>query len=306
VDNVILPLFNSLEMPSNPFELPIEGTDPTVYYVPETADEAHLLLSGAGNPMPDSLVGSGKVTLTAKKLAIRVGFSAELVEDSVIPILALYREQGLRVMSDAIDNVLLNGDTETGATGNINMDDQAPTGTEKTLAFNGLRKLGLVTTTTNGVNASGGPTASLFRQTRFKMTNKYALRPRDCAYIVDSGSYGKLLEANEIVTVDKYGGSASILTGEVGLIYGVPVLPSAEMALTEADGKLSYDTPSNNTKGQAVCVYRPGWMVGYRRRVAASMTYLPFYDAYQMVATLRLAFINFDAEVASVLYNITV
>ena len=63
---------------------------------------------------------------------------------------------------------------------------------------------------------------------------------------------------------------------------------------------------SGNTLGQAVCVYRPGWVVGYRRRVAATMDYLPYYDAYQMVATVRLAFAPFDTTVASVLYNITV
>lgn len=306
VDNVILPLFRSIEMPSNPFELPIEGTDPTVYFVPETKDEDDLLLSGAGNPMPDSQVGSGKVTLSAKKFAVRVGFSAELVEDSIVPVLSLYREQAIRVMEDAIDNVLLNGDTEAGATGNINSDDEAPAATNKFMAFDGLRKLPLVTTTANKLDAAGAPTASLMRQARFLMSNRYALQPKQCVYLVDSGTYGKLLEANEIVTVDKYGQSASILTGEVGVIYGVPVLPTAEMALTEADGKLSYDTPSNNTKGQAVCAYRPGWVVGYRRRIAATMSYLPYYDAYQLVATIRLAFINFDSEVAAALYNITV
>ena len=62
-------------MPSNPFELPIEGTDPTVFFVPESSDEAQLTL-GSGNPIPDSKIGSGKVQLAAKKLALRVGFEA--------------------------------------------------------------------------------------------------------------------------------------------------------------------------------------------------------------------------------------
>ena len=104
-DNTILPLFQSIEMPSNPFELPIEGADPTVYFVPESQDEAHLTL-GSGNPIPDSKVASGKVTLNAKKLALRVGFSSELVEDAVIPVLNIYREQAVRAIADAIDNVL--------------------------------------------------------------------------------------------------------------------------------------------------------------------------------------------------------
>ena len=183
-ENVVLPLFRVIEMPSNPFELPISGTDPTVYYVPETQDEDDLTLAGAGNPIPDSQIGSGKVTLTAKKLALRVGFSAELVEDAAIPLIALYREQALRVMAETIDNVLLNGDTETGATGNINSDDGAPGSTEKYLAFDGLRKLPLVTNSANAADAGGAPSVALLRSTRFLMQPRYALRPKDCAWVV--------------------------------------------------------------------------------------------------------------------------
>ncbi len=103
--------------------------------------------------------------------------------------------------------------------------------------------------------------------------------------------------------MDKYGAHATVLTGEIAKVDGVPVLVSAEMPLTQADGKAE---TSGNTLGQAVCVYRPGWVVGYRRRVAATMDYLPYYDSYQMVATVRLAFAPFDTDAASVLYNITV
>lgn len=303
LENVILPLFRVIEMPSNPFELPISGTDPTVYYVPETQDEDDLTLAGAGNPIPDSQIGSGKVTLTAKKLALRVGFSAELAEDAAIPLIALYREQALRVMADAIDSVLLNGDTEPGATGNINSDNAAPSGTAKYMAFDGLRKLGLVTNTANKSDGNGAPTVALLRTSRFLMDPRYSLRPKDCAYIMDGSTYAKLLSDTSLATVDKFGPHATVLTGEIGKVDGVPVLVSAEMPLTMADGKVD---STGNAKGQVVSVYRPGWVVGYRRRVAATMNYLPYYDAYQMVATVRLAFVNFDNEVASVLYNLTV
>ena len=88
------------------------------------------------------------------------------------------------------------------------------------------------------------------------------------------------------------------------LVYDpIPLLEDNMLELTQADGKA--DT-LGNTKGQAVCVYRPGWVVGYRRRVAATMDYLPYYDAYQMVATVRLAFARLDTDVSSVLYNISV
>lgn len=301
-ENVVLPLFRAVEMPSNPFELPISGTDPTVYYVPETQDEDDLTL-GSANPIPDSPIGSGKVTLSARKLALRVGFSAELAEDTTIPLIPLYREQALRAMADAIDHVLLNGDTTTAATGNINSDNAAPSATARILAFDGLRKLPLVANTANRQSAGGAPSVALLRSTRFLMDPRYALRPKDCAWVVDGSTYAKLLSLSEVATVDKFGPYATVLTGEIAKLDGVPILVSPEMPLTQDDGKA--DT-TGNTKGQAVCVYRPGWVVGYRRRIAATMDYLPYYDAYQMVATVRLAFAHLDSDVASALYNITV
>jgi HK97 family phage major capsid protein len=184
-DNVILPLFAALEMSSNPFELPIEGTDPSVYYVPETANESHLSL-GSGNSIPDSKVGSGKVQLSAKKLALRVGFSSELVEDSIIPVLNIYREQAMRAIANSMDYLLLNGDTQTAGTGNVNTDDAAATGTDRFLAFDGLRKLGLVTNTANAVDMGNvAPTLAKLREARFKMATKYSARPQDLAWVVN-------------------------------------------------------------------------------------------------------------------------
>ncbi len=302
-ENVILPLFQSIEMPSNPFSLPIEGADPTVYYVPETTDETQLVL-GSGNTIPDSKIGSGKVQLVAKKLALRVGFSSELVEDSVVPVLNLYREQAMRAIADSIDHVLLNGDTTTAGTGNINSDSGAPASTERYLALNGLRKLPLVTNSANAQDAANvAPTLALLRSARFKMSNRYAARPSDLAWICDGGTYAKFLAMSEFLTMDKAGPHATAQTGQIGLIDGAPVLVSAEMPLTEADGKVGGGT---NDRGTALCVYRPGWFVGYRRRIAVSVDYLPYYDSYQLTATVRLAFASFDTEVASALYNIAV
>jgi HK97 family phage major capsid protein len=302
-DNVILPLLRAIEMPSNPFDLPIEGTDPTVYYVPETAHESQLAL-GSGNSIPDSKIGSGKVQLNARKLALRVGFSSELVEDAILPVLNIYREQAVRAISDSIDYTLLNGDTETGATGNINSDAAAPASTERYLAFDGLRKLPLVTNTANRIDmANVAPTLAKMREARFKLALRYAARPADLAWIVDGNTYAKLLSLTEFLTMDKAGAMATALTGQIGFIDGIPVFISAEMPLTEADGKVGGGT---NDRGTALCVYRPGWFVGYRRRIAVNVDYLPYYDSYQLTATVRLAFGRFDTDVSSALYNIAV
>ena len=131
--------------------------------------------------------------------------------------------------------------------------------------------------------------------------------PADLAWIVDGASYAKLLGLSEFLTMDKAGPHATARSGQIGFMDGAPVIVSAEMPLSEgAAGKVNATTPANNTKGTALCVARPGWFVGYRRRIAVSLDYLPYYDSYQLTATVRLAFVNFDNQVAAALTNITV
>ncbi len=303
-DNVIAPLFSMIEMPTQPYELPIESTDPTVYFVPETTDASQLVL-GTGNPITLSKIGSGKVQMNARKLALRVSWSSELNEDSLIPVIANYRRQSLRAMQNAIDNVLVNGDTATGANTNINLIDGTPTSGTKYLAFNGLRKYCLVTNTSQAKDGAGAPTLPLLRATRFLLNGAYAVQPRNCAWIVDDLAYAKLLNLPEFATMDKAGPNATNLTGQVGVIDGIPVFATAEMGLTQANGKIS-GTPANNTKGQAICVFRPGWMIGYRRQVQATVEFVSFADVYHLIVTARLTLVNFDNQSASILYDLTV
>ncbi|MDQ7034547.1 MAG: hypothetical protein Q9P01_06845 [Anaerolineae bacterium] len=116
-------------------------------------------------------------------------------------------------------------------------------------------------------------------------------------------TYAQLLSLSEFLTMDKAGALATAQTGQIGFVDGIPVFVSGEMPLTMADGKVNTATGTND-RGTAVCVYRPGWAVGYRRRIAISVDYIPYYDSYQLTATVRLAFANFNTDVASTLFNI--
>jgi HK97 family phage major capsid protein len=309
VDNNVASAFRSIEMPSNVFELPIESTDPTVYKVPETTGETQLALDNSNNPIPDSLVSSGKKTLTAAKLGLRVGFSTEMEEDSIIPFIAETREQGVRAMENAIDSVLLNGDTDATINTNINDIDGTPAATAKYLVFNGLRKLGLVTNTAVSLNAQGAaPTLQLIRSLRFKLQsalNVYALYPDNLVMFCDPYTYGRILNIDEVNVWINNGREATVNTGQVKQLDGVPIFPSAELALANTAGKIS-ETASNNTTGTIVIAARSGWTIGYRRQITTSVDFLPYYDSYQFTATLRLAFINKDTVAAATMYNVAI
>lgn len=298
-ETVILPLFPAVEMPSNPFEMPTESADPTVYYVPETTNSAQLSY-GVDNPVPASKFGSSKVTLSAKKLALRAGFSSELVEDSIVPLLSIYRAQAARAIAEAIDNLLLNGDTAS--SGNINS-STTPAGGEVWLAFDGLRKQALGA---GGLKTDMGnvdPTLEKLRQARFALPIQRAARPSDLAWIVDGKTYARLLKMSEFLTMDKAGPQATAQTGQIGFVDGIAVFMSASMPETAATGLVA---GSGNTQGTALCVYRPGWMVGYRRAISVHADYIPAYDSHQLTATVRLAFAPQTTQMSSALVNIKV
>ena len=90
-----------------------------------------------------------------------------------------------------------------------------------------------------------------------------------------------------------------------GKIDNSPLLLTDQLGLTASNGKIS-STGGDNDFGSLVTVHKPSWIVGYRRRVRISVDWLPYYDSYQMSATVRIAFVGRDAEGAAVLYEILV
>jgi hypothetical protein len=302
IDTVGLPQFRVVEMPSNPYELPLEGTDSTMYFVSETASENQLTLADSNSPIPDSKIGSGKVQLSAKKFGTRVGFSAELEEDSIIPVLNIYRTQAETAFMEGIDDVIFNGDTETGST-NINSDGSALAATSRYLALNGLRK-DTFTNSTNQIDALGAsPTLAMIRRARFLLARTVSGKLPGMRIFVNPETEGKLLSLDEFITVDKAGASATAQTGVIGFIDRIPVLVTDQIPLTDSDGKV---TAAGNVvnRGTLFMAYAPHFVVGFRRRLASSLDFLPYYDAYQLTMTARMDFKPRDTDSVAAIINI--
>lgn len=314
-DNVIQNLFESVEMPSNPYEYPVEGSDPAVRYVVETKHEAQLSLDSTTRPIRSSKVGTGKITFTARKFGLQVEWSAELDEDSISRLIPQFRKQAERAMQDkGIDNVAINGDTST--TTNINSDGETITESDRNyLAYDGLIHQALVTATTNRLDAGGvAPTLQHLRAVRSMLGTAEAYNPNNLAWIMDFPTYAKLLNDDNVVTVDKYGAAATVLTGELGRIDGIRVFVSAEMALADADGKVT-QTANVVNRGRAQLVHTPSWKMGYRRQTQQSLDFLTWFDMWLLTITMRNHFLPRTAtngtlqstdDSVGLLYNIAV
>jgi hypothetical protein len=198
------------------------------------------------------------------------------------------------------------------------LDDADPADTKHYLAFDGLRKAGLVNNTSNSLSLGGAITYGALRQqlTRMVDTARFVdwgnpIRPEDVVYFTDTQTANLIGQLDEVLTVDKYGPQATILTGELARIGRNPLISSMAMSLTEADGKVS-TTGSNNIKGQVVCANMRGLKAGWRRRVKVETERLIGSDQSRIVYSMRMGLGRFTPtgavsgiEFADVLYNIS-
>jgi hypothetical protein len=307
VDNVVLPLMTTVEMPTDPYNMPIESTDPTVYAVGETTDQSQLTHT-SGNAATMSKVGTDKIQLTSGQLVVWIAISEFEDEDALVPVIPQKRKQCQRVIADAMDSVILNADAA--ATGNINYNGGTLAATSKfryggDSSVGGLAYVPLKTTTSNLANMGGSPTWEQFRDLRRLLAKAYSIRQDDLVYIVDVDTWHALSLMEKVITVDKYGSDATIRTGEVGRIGLVSVVASEQLALADSTGFVS-STAASNKYGRALLVHRPTQYVGYRRRPKVDNYFDPIQGAHEIRVSVRMSTQRFDADSVAMLKNITV
>ena len=240
-------LFPEVVMPSNPFDLPFIGGAMTWYLVPEAQ-------SDEPSKAPASNVSTGKRTMTAKKLKARTLFSEELTEDSILAVLPMLKEELNLSGGEAVENVLINGDDSVSP-----FDSDITSALDQRKAWKGLRKLA-ITAATAKLDLSTFDKDTI-RSLKAKM-GKYGITPADVVYIAGISSYNKALGITEFLTVDKYGPLATIVTGELGRVYGSPLITSERMREDLNDSGV-YDGITT-TKTGLLTVYRRGFVIGTR------------------------------------------
>ena len=273
--------------------LPVEAGVPEMLFVGEST------ASNSSN-YTTSKTGSNRVQVTPYKFVIHQMWSGEMEEDSIIPFVPFLRAQAARSLGFYTDSLVLNGDTTNAGTGNINLDDADPADTKHYLAFDGIRHAALVDNTANDFNVNGALTFDVaLNKPRQLMLDRTYLHdwghpndPNDLVYVADPETADAISLFDEVVTVDKLGPAATVLTGQLAKIGPHPLIPSIAMSKTEADGKVS-TTGSNNTKGQVAAYNRGGFVAGWRRQVKVETERIPATDQSRVVYSLRLGFGRF-------------
>lgn len=288
---------NIWDMPTNPFTVPVEGDD-AAFYLTDEEDTV------TGTDVTRSKVGTSLLTLTAKKFSASVFLTSELIEDAKIAggIRSHVERQLGKKFAEVVDNVILNGDVVTAATGNINSDNAARTAGTPDLAFDGLRKAAFAGTKTLdvGVLDSGD-----FMAVRALLGGKYGANPQDLLIIMNPETYYKTQTLAQLQGIDTFGGAATLQNGVLQYLYGIKVVVSSQFGLTEADGKIN-TSAGLNTKGGFLVVYKPAMNFGWKRKLQLHVEFLPRVDQYCITAHSRLSFGLARAGMAALGFNATV
>ena len=191
--------------------------------------EQTLSATESGTEAGESRPATGELTLTLKTMIANVPIGNYLIAYGVEGLLSVIRDDIASRLAFNEQNLFLNGDTNTTHASNINGAYHAstnPGGVNATnndylMMFDGLRKSAGKEVVVNAAFAASHVRLAI------KQLGVYAENRADLCLIVSRNVEVQLLGLTELQTVDKYGPEATILTGEVGKLYGIRVFASS-------------------------------------------------------------------------------
>lgn len=282
VELKVAALFGRINMPSNPFVLPVEGADAIGYLVSNTSSD-DVRDSGA---MPlASTPGTDKTTFNAAKLGARTVFNEETSEDSIIGIMDYVKAKVVEAIARAIENATCNGSTAaTHPDNDIQVNPNSSKLSDR--AWNGFRQI--IEDASTWADGATFNTAA-FRAAR-KLLGKYGIDPNKIAFIVSVTNMYNLFNATnfpELQTLDKYGPNAVILTGEVGKIDGISIVVS-EFQRDDVSATGFNTSGGPNTKTTAVFINRTAMLYGDRREITTDSEKNIETDKVVVVSKVRM------------------
>lgn len=284
--------------------VPLEGSDPTWY----SAAAAISVDTTTFTSLPlvdETQITTANTTVTPGKAMMRILVATELIEDSVIPILAQLDRQADESAQNQIEYLFLNADSDTTASTNINLIDGTPgTGISAPsyLVTDGVLKYALVTgSSTSRDGATFDSTDFLKTQGLLPVAN--SADPEKLLFVSDIKTRLKAMEFTDLKTYSEQEDGGTIKTGRINMIYGVQYLASAQMATANSAGKIP---AAGAALGRLACIYAPYWAMVWKRHITFKTAEDIEGDVTKIVGSMRLAFKARGAGASTVTYNLTI
>lgn len=257
-----------------------------------------------------SSLDTAQRTRTATGFAVRLVVDEDASEDSLISTMPLAQRELVAALRDGLDDAIINGDTNATHQDTLSAwnprnrwdPDQIGDADDHRRAILGLRAFAL--DASSSLDLSTVSYANLIAL-RSGLDAPHGTRG-SLVMIVSDEAYMKLLTLDEVKTVDKYGPQATILTGEVAQVAGVPILVSGFMD-RELNASGVFDD-TTKTKTGVLLVNRDRFAIGVRRAGRVEMDKDITRGIFQTVSTWRGTFWSQDTTSVKNVnygYNIT-
>ena len=257
---VIAPVFRAIDMKTNVMKLP---SNPEAGYATWMANTSFGTTASTGSEQTHAI---SEVTLSAYKVATLEYLNFEEEEDSLIALTPIIRDAMIRRVARAVDKAYLIG---------------AGSGADPVKGVAIYDATSVVVPTNTGVS-----TIANLRALR-KDLGIWGLNPQDFVYIVSTEVYYDLLDDTTFQSVLQVGvNTASLLTGQVGMIGSTPVLVSGEFP-TKAGGAATAVTNIG-----AIAVASGNFLAGNQRGLRMDTQDMVERQRTAMVASLRTGLVQ--------------
>ncbi len=268
------------------FELPLEGADVDPYLSNGAADDDPADSTSA---IKARTPGTSKVSFTGVGMKVRLLVNTEATEDAVIDMVDYLRKKGIQAMLNGTEGALVNGDTS-----GSHMDSDITASDHYLKAWDGLRDLTNSEAKVLLPSADGGKLKGIhFVNLRTKF-GKYADDPSRLVNVVSHIGAAHLTADDDFTTVEKMGPNASLITGQVGVVLGSPVVVSSKVR-NNLNNSGVYDG-STTDKTSAITFNRDCFGLADKRMITVEAEKDIQTDKWIVVVTKRDDFARIQAE----------
>lgn len=273
---------NRINMPnrSGDVRVPVATSETTVDVISEPTSVGTGLLIASTGPNTDY------VNLTPVKHRAGIVMTTEFVEDAVVDAMGVARNIIMRDLALGLDDALLNGQaTEDDATHDGSNSSAPANG-----SVNGLRFFCHDTPGSNETDNLGAVLESNDVAGIRSSMGKFGVRPTELRLIVSPAGYLNLIKDasdDRVVTLEKYGSAATILTGELARVWGIPVIVSDRMPENMNN---TGDLATTSTLTGAILVNQTRWWLGIKRQFEIRVVPSPVHDQVGVYGFSRFAF----------------
>lgn len=253
----------------------------------------------AANVYPASTVATGQTVINMAGMAVRFLVDTAASEDSALALASILGRNISSSIEEGWEDCMINGDT-TGAMDTLaswttggRWVVPAAAGTDHRLSFNGFRKLAdsKATRSTPAAPANvlfSDVVSALAEMDRFGAATQDNIMVVSAEFLVRN-----LLDMTQLSTLDKMGSQATVLSGQVASLLGMPVVISRYMT-ADLSAAGVYDNVTKTQTGYVI-FNRNSYVQYLRRGLQVESQKTIASGSYEIVASLRSVMGSADA-----------